>query len=309
MHIKENPSGNEKANNNTLQDNTQNMLANNLRNKIIINQTIEWTFWNKKINMEIYPIKWSNKVIINIHWTYWWMYWWNNKYKKLAENLQNEWVWNVIIFETSRKWIERDWTYEKKVEDFKWKTFEEELSDCRSVIKYILDNSKEIFWIPAEQLEITINWNSLWWILALALASEFQQIKNISTVWTGMLTKDKEWLPFLEEYPDNEIINKRVEWFKGNLLLQYWTKDVLFKVEDFQELKWKLKSVKKMWEIKMIWVDHTFKYVNWELSEVPYKQIETNIKALIEWYIPTGEIVPNTEYSPDLEDSDLEFYI
>ena len=183
----------------SLYSNTQTMLINSLRKKETIKQTLNLFFWNKKISVETYPLEWSNKVIINIHGTYWGMYWWNNKYKTLAEDLQNNGIWNVVIFETSRKWIEKDWSYEKKIEDFKWKTFDNELSDCKKVMQYILDNSSVLFWMSADKLEITINWNSLGWILALALAYEFPQIKNISTVGTGMLTKDKENLPLMEE--------------------------------------------------------------------------------------------------------------
>ncbi len=291
-----------------LYSNTQTMLINSLRKKEIIKRTLDWSFWNKKINMEFYPLEWSSRIIINIHGTYWWMYWWNNKYKTLAEDLQNKGVWNVVIFETSRKWIEKDWSYEKKVEDFDWKTFDNELSDCKQVIQYLLDNSLELFWMSADKLEITINWNSLWWILALALAYEFPQIKNISTVGTGMLTKDKEYLPFLEGYPENDTIKNWVSTYNWNFLLQYWTQDSLFKKEDFQELKSELKSAQKVWIIKMIWVDHTFKYVNWEISEVPYKQVEANLGELVNWNIPSWEIIPNPHF-PAPENDDLDFFI
>lgn len=309
MSTLEKTSENTNWQNRNLNNSTQTMLINGLRKKETIKETLDWSFWNKKINIEVYPLEWSNKVIINIHGTYWGMYWWNNKYKNLAEDLQNNGVWNVVIFETSRKWIEKDWSYEKKVEDFEWKTFDNELSDCKNVIQYILDNSLELFWVNSDKLEITINGNSLWWILALALAHDFPQIKNISTVWTGMLTKDKKNLPLLEEYPENDTIKNWVSSYNGNLLLQYWTQDSLFKKEDFQELKSELKSAKKVWIIKMVWVDHTFKYINWEISNVPYKQVETNIGELVKWNVPSGEIIPNPHYSPDPENDDLDFFI
>jgi hypothetical protein len=76
-----------------------------------------------------------------------------------------------------------------------------------------------------------------------------------------------------------------------------------------KNLKSELKSAQQVWSIKMVWVDHTFKYVNWETSEVPYKQVEMNLKELIKWNIPSWEIIPSIHYSKDTENDDLDFFI
>jgi hypothetical protein len=144
-------------------------------------EEIEWDFWDKRIKIEYFPVEHNNKVLINIHWTYWSMYSWSGKYLELAQNVQSNELANVVLFESSRKNIKAKedlWYYENKQRNFIWKTFEQELNDARRVLSHILKN------VPnPEDIEITINWNSLWWILGLILAKEFPQIKNISTVW------------------------------------------------------------------------------------------------------------------------------
>jgi len=298
---------------NVLVDNSRDMLKNTLLLEPPLTQTLDWTFGDKLINMRVYPIKWEKRILLNIHGTFWNMLWWDNKYEKLAQYIQKQWTWNAVIFETSRKNVPQDWSYEAKKMWFEWKTFDQELEDCSKVITWLIDNAENVFGVKWEDLEITINGNSLGGILALFLADKFPQVKNISTVWTGLLTKDKKNIPLLGDYPDTEELKECLSHFNGNFLLHYGTKDQLFSFDDFVSFYKSLQNA-RIWQIKMVWVDHTFKFIDWKKSRRPYMQIESDVDNLMKWKLVSWEIVPAIEKNPDApdsayyDDSDLDFF-
>jgi hypothetical protein len=172
---------------------------------LIKSHMIEWTYWDKEIKINTFPVKWNKNVLINIHGTFWSLKWWNNKYLNFASKLQENSISNVVLYESSRKDLPIDNKitdrYKQKQAKFVWKTFLDELEDARRVIIDSIKNSEEVYWVNSEELEITLNWNSLGWILAFYLASEFPQVKNISTVWTWLRLDIKD-VPILDTFPD-----------------------------------------------------------------------------------------------------------
>lgn len=251
---------------------------------------IEWSFWDKKIQMEIFPVRWNNKVLINIHWTFWTLHWWWDKYKNLAQKIQQSWIWNAVLFETSRNSFTTGESFEQKKQDFLCKTFQQELEDCKLVIKDLFSNSTEYFGVDSDLLQITLNGNSLGGILALFLAQQFSQIKNISTVWTGFLTNNDPNTPILDDYPDEAELKKVINEFKWNILLQYWTEDSIFTESNFLKLSQELKNA-EIGTIKFINVDHTFTQLDQSISTAPYEQIQRDISDLMDWKLVSGEIV------------------
>ena len=260
-----------------------------IKNLVSYKDEIEWEFGNKKIKLEVFPIKWSNKVMINIHWTYWSKYWSSGKYMQFAKSLQKNNISNSVLFETSRKAeTPKSETFEEKMKNFEWKSFNQELNDCKKVLDYIIENSESLFWIKKDKLEITINWNSLWWILALMLAKEYAQIKSISTVWSWLSLHKRE-IPILNSHPSLSELKPYLESYNWKFLLQYWTNDEIFDNESFKKLLKGLKNAETSF-VKMIWVDHTFKKVDGKNSNMPYRQVYNNVKSLIDWQLVWWEI-------------------
>jgi hypothetical protein len=265
---------------------------------------IKWTFWKKEIPIEQFIINGNKKVLINIHWTYWSIHGWDNKYLNMAYKLKKEWISNVVLYQSSRNLIKWDnITYEDKMKWFMWKTFEDEINDCKKVLDYIIENAEKNIWVKGEDLEITLNWNSLWWMLSIILSDSYSQIKNISWVWAGFRI-EKRVIPILSSYYQKEELLKYLKNYKWNFLLQYGTEDDIFDSKDFQRLITSLENAKVSF-VKMIWVDHTFKKLNWEVSSSPYDQVYNNIKLLINWSLSFWEVYLETEQERKIrEDND-----
>lgn len=253
---------------------------------IVKTHTIEWIYWGKEIKINTFPVNWSKNVVINIHGTFWSLKWWNDKYLNFATKLQEENISNVVLYASSRKDVKIDSSitdiYKQKQAKFIWKTFSHELEDSRRVIVDTINNSKELFWVEPKDLEITLNWNSLWGIIAFYLASEFPQVKNISTVWTGLRLEIKD-VPILDTFPNIEELEEKLKSFNWNFLMNYWSEDDVFTSEAFSDFYQKAWTNKKSF-VQLIWVDHTFWKVWWELSVLPYQEIFSNLETLLkEW--------------------------
>ncbi len=245
---------------------------------------IEWIYWDKEVKINTFPVKWNKNVLINIHGTFWSLKWWNNKYLDFASKLQENSISNVVLYESSRKDLPIDDKitdrYKQKQAKFVWKTFLDELEDARRVIIDSIKNSEEVYWVNSEELEITLNWNSLGWILAFYLASEFPQVKNISTVWTWLRLDIKD-VPILDTFPDITELDEKLELFKWKFLMNYWNEDDVFTSDAFSDLYKKVWSEEKSF-VHLLWVDHTFWKVWWEMSKKPYEEIFNNIHMLLD---------------------------
>ena len=244
---------------------------------------LEGIFGNKEIKLETLAVPGNNKLLINIHGSYGSISGNNDKYRKLANSLQTIEASNVTLYESSRKDIdviersEDEFTTKKR--RFEGKTFKEELEDLRKVIKHCLDNSQELFGISAEELEITLNGNSLGGILALVIAHEFPQIKNVSTVGTGLKLENTDEA-LLRTLPEPNELKDEMNKFKGKFLMQYGTKDDVFSDQSFTELYESIDTSKSLFKFEQ--VDHTFNHLDGKSSSRPYEQIFRNIEELLE---------------------------
>lgn len=251
---------------------------------------LEWIFWNKEIFLEIWKtsIK-NNNIILNIHWAFGKI---NQKYRKFGESLLKNNDSNVVLYSSTRlkgNFENFELTeFEKKQKLFEWKTLKDEVEDWRVIIKYILENSEKLFWIKKEKIILTINWNSLWWIIAIELSNIFKEIKNINIVWTWA-NLDVDWTTLLDSYPDLIKLLKLLEDFTWNILLNYATQDIVFTEKSFYLFYDLLKNANKS-KVKFIWVDHSFKKINWEKSDIPYFYIYKNIVELLRWNLVSWEI-------------------
>lgn len=267
---------------------------------------IEWIYWDKEIKISSFPCENNDNIVINIHGTFWSLTGSNNKYLNFAENLQqNQLSWSVL-YASSRKDWEIDTTvtdrYKQKQARFLWKTFHDELEDARRVVMWVIENASKNFGIQRENLKITLNGNSLWGILAFYLASEFPEIKNISTVWTWLRLEIKD-VPILNTFPDASEIIKKLQGFEWKFLMQYWDEDDVFTPDAFESFYKNVGTQEKSF-LHMLWVDHTFWKVSWETSSAPYKQVFESLKTLLKtWELVSGELNMHTELQQAVSDT------
>lgn len=247
-----------------------------------IKKILNWTFGNKEIDLSIFTVTWNKNVIINIHWLFWsktssW------KYLNFAKNLYENKQANVVLFATSRKnlnYDEKISEYENKIKKFEGKNFEDELEDTCIVVQDILENSEKYFNIKKEDLEITINWNSLWWTLAFFLAFKFKEIKNISTIWTW-LRKNREDLPILSNFPILKEYKEKIENFKWKLLMNQAWNDKVFSKESYEEFFNLASNTISKEKIIYEGYDHSFKKIFWEENDLAYK---TYLKNFVKFF-------------------------
>lgn len=254
---------------------------NNIPKSVIL----EGKYWNKEIIVDIYSIEQKNKLVINVHWTYWSKNGSNNKYKNFAISLQNSHIANVILYQSSRldvpnleytkgstdKFVQKQWL-------FVGKTINDEIEELKTVIDYAINNSKELFRIEWNELEITLNWNSLWWMLSFIVASNYPQIKNIVTVWTWISLEYKD-IPILCELPSPNFLKNKIQEFLWKTMFCRWTDDALFDEKSFEEFANCKEENKQV--IKLQWVDHSFWKLNWELSTIPYEKVFWKVSKLL----------------------------
>ncbi len=245
---------------------------------------IEGTYWDKEIKISTFPVMGNKNVVINIHGTFGSMIWGNNKYLNFAEKLQSNKVSNVLLYESTRQDIAHDNSiadrYKQKQASFIWKTFSDELDDARRVVQYCIENSKDLYAVDSQDLEITLNGNSLWGILAFYLASEFPQIKNISTVWTGLRVDIKD-VPILDTFPETSELLEKMHSFGGKFLMNYGTQDDVFTPEAFDDF-YNEAGASDKFIAELPWVDHTFWKKQWEVSTQPFQDVYNNVVELIQ---------------------------
>lgn len=249
------------------------------------NNVIDWTYWDKIINIKTFWIAWNNNIVINIHGTFGSMTWWNDKYINFAQNLQENWISNAVLYESSRKNVEIDPNitdrYKQKQAKFIGKTFENELEDARRVLQFITNNSLELFLIPKDKIQITLTGNSLWGIIAFYLASEFHEVSNIVTVGTGLRIEMRD-VPILDTFPFNWEEDFFIKQFRWKYIMIRGTEDDVFDEKSFMNLYnlvWTEEENKE--SITLVWVDHTFGKINWEKSELPYKEVYKAVSKLL----------------------------
>lgn len=247
-----------------------------------IDFNISWSFWKKELNWTLFKNFWNKKLLINIHWLYWSWKWTDSKYENFCEKLWKNNICSSVFYASSRLDINYDdnlWKFENKQRKFTWKTFKNELEDAENIIKYFLENSEIILWVKSEELEIILNWNSLWWIISFYMAEKFKKIKKISSVWTWAFL-DLWKVPIISTLDETNIFLEKVKNFNWFYFMNESWDDDIFTKESYDLLFSSAKNSKKE-RFLFEWVDHSFKKLNWEKSEIPYNKIYKNILKLI----------------------------
>ncbi|MEF2175020.1 MAG: hypothetical protein V3575_01005 [Candidatus Absconditabacteria bacterium] len=254
---------------------------NNIPKSVIL----EGKYGNKEIIVDIYSIEQKNKLVINVHGTYGSKNGSNNKYKNFAISLQNSHIANVILYQSSRLDVP-NLEYTKGSTDkfvqkqglFVGKTINDEIEELKTVIDYAINNSKELFRIEGNELEITLNGNSLGGMLSFIVASNYPQIKNIVTVGTGISLEYKD-IPILCELPSPNFLKNKIQEFLGKTMFCRGTDDALFDEKSFEEFANCKEENKQV--IKLQGVDHSFGKLNGELSTIPYEKVFGKVSKLL----------------------------
>lgn len=244
----------------------------------MVNQ-MEGTFGHGKIKMETLPILGSKKLLINVHGAYGSIHG-GGKYLDFAKSLYDGENCSVALYESSRNAQKNAGSYKQRLQAFEGKTFEDELEDARRVVLYYIQNSEELFGVSAEELEITMNGNSLGGIIALVLANEIPQITKVSTVGTGLCLIDKE-TPLARTFPQSASLVPRIKNFKGKLVVQHGGDDDVFEKGSFQQL-YDVFSNNQKGLVFLPDVDHTFTKIKGKKSDKPYDQIYRNVRILVD---------------------------
>lgn len=153
---------------------------------------------------------------------------------------------------------ESDGSYEARMESFRGKTFENELSDARAVLADIVAHSERDFGVRPEDLEIVLHGNSLGGIIAFYLASEYPQVKAVATVGTGLRLAPTD-VPILSTFPAADEVRAKLAAFKGKYLMQYGTEDDVFSEDAFADLYAAVTGAEEKTSLRYVGVDHPFK--------------------------------------------------
>ncbi len=243
--------------------------------------SLEGSFWDKQIDYCVYPVMGSKKVVVNIHGTFWNKSGTNGKYDTFAENLQGNGISAVIYWSSRKSQIDEAITdnYERKKASFEGKTFQDELTDAREALRHTIDNAQELVWVAPDELEITLNGNSLWGIFAFYLAKEFPQVKAISTVWTGLRLEKADVL-ILSTLPDADELRDVISYFSGRYTMHQALRDETFSPETYDELYNAVSSEEKN-RVQYTGVNHSFRKI-WDTdSTKPYEKVLQRVKALV----------------------------
>lgn len=253
--------------------------------------SLEGSFWDKQIDYCVYPVERNKKVLINIHGTFWNKSGTNGKYETFAENLQKGGISTVIYGSSRNSKIDEniDDNYERKKASFEGKTFEHELTDAREALKYTIENSEKFLWVAPEELEITLNGNSLWGILAFYLAKDFPQVKSISTVGTGLRLKKSD-APILSSLPNTHELRKIISIFSGRYTMHQAWEDEVFSSETYDELYNEVNSTEKN-RVQYTGVNHSFRKIKDTNSTKPYEKVLERTQALTNWEELTSRII------------------
>ena len=242
--------------------------------------TLNWTFWERIISCSLYPVQWNTKVVVNIHGTYWNKDGTNGKYESFAEELQQNGISAVTYSSSRTSNTSSDIVdpYEKKKSQFIWKTFQDELEDARRVVQWVIQSAKEQLWVEPEHLEITLNGNSLGWILAFYLANEFTQVKAISSVWTW-IRLEKTDVPILSSLPDAEEVKTFASRFTWRYIMHQAWADSVFSDESYKSLYAAVWSDQKA-HIFYDSVWHSFRTADDNESIKPYETVRDEVVKL-----------------------------
>lgn len=134
---------------------------------------------------------------------------------------------HVVFYNSSRDFpLTADSNFESRKAAFADKTFEEELSDLRTVIKYVIDNSLGTFGINPSELVLYLHGTSVGGAVALMASAEFPQIKKLS-LCAPPASKGNSKKPIVSSIPESERLFSAARQFTGDMFLLYGDQDTI----------------------------------------------------------------------------------
>lgn len=212
----------------------------------------------------------NNKIVVNVHGVYGMSGDPGSKSKLLGSRIIEKNIANVVQFSSSRDWtIFQDGVWDKQIESFKTKTFQQEADDLRDTIDLILDQSESLFGIKKEDVKLYIVANSIGGTVISTLKDKFKHIDKIVVCGSGTGSSSST-KPILSTCPPEKEILKSTTTFKGDVLLIQGSKDDVVPLEAQDKL---LKSYKKAKTTKVIidGANHNFSKINGKDKRLAYK--------------------------------------
>lgn len=197
----------------------------------------------------------------------------DDKVNRLVKRLTTKNISHCVIYNSSRDFsFSPNTDYKDRKKAFLDKTFEQELSDLKKVVIWVIENSEKVFGVKSEKLSINIHGTSLGGTLAILLEDLFTKIKKISLCGSGCggIYSTK---PILSTYfAEKDILDSAAK-YKGRLLLLQGSEDtVIPKESGLKILKYAINATTK--HIVIYGTNHNFSKINGMDDDEAKKQFE-----------------------------------
>lgn len=168
---------------------------------------------------------------------------------------------HVVFYNSSRDFTfssENDFTSRRSA--FAGKTFSDELSDLHTVIRYVIEHSRDIFDVSSTKLVLRIHGSSIGGTLALMATATFPQIQKLS-LCAPPSQRGSSKKPIVSTMPEQKEILLAAEKFTGSMLLLYGGDDMVVPKES--SLAIATHAAKAQVTIRIVpKADHSFKKID-----------------------------------------------
>lgn len=213
----------------------------------------------------------TNNVLLMIHGLYSVTGDSHSKSKVLGKTVLEKEIANVVYFSSSRDWdvFPADGDFEKQIESFKGKTFQQELDDLDDAIDYIIKQSKSLFGVEKGKLRFYVVANSIGGTLISILKNRFQYIDKLVLVGSGTGYGGSS-KPILSTCPPEINVLNSTKTYKGELLFLQGSLDDVVPFEAQDNLFSSYKNARKR-KITVEGANHSFSKMNGENKELAQK--------------------------------------
>lgn len=204
----------------------------------------------------------TNKVTLMVHGLYSESGTPYSKSRLLAKKILEKNFSHIVQFSSSRDWniFPNDGDYMKQQEAFKGKNFNEEISDLRDTIDFILDQSTSLFNVKTKDLKFNIVANSIGGTVVSTLKDKFKYIDKIVLVGSGTKPSDST-KSILSTIPEESDIFDSTKSFRGELLFLQGSKDDVVPLDAQERLFISYKNAKTK-KVVVEGANHNFSKIN-----------------------------------------------
>lgn len=145
----------------------------------------------------------------------------------LGDMLVDAGLSHVVFYNSSRDYVfGADSNFESRRAAFAEKTFDDELTDLRTVIEYVIDHAHEVFSIDQSSLVLHLHGTSIGGTVALMATETFPQIKKLS-LCAPPSNKGASRKPIVSTMPESGHLFKVAGQFTGDMFLLYGGNDTI----------------------------------------------------------------------------------